>query len=120
MHSAFRSAPSIEIMTPGDKGLATEVRQKIEDHPSLKALKISVWSVDKAVCLDGQNDMQRHSGEAENVARSVPGVRKVYNHVPRTARSDALRMWPARAILRITLASSRSDGNSRSLIELFT
>jgi osmotically-inducible protein OsmY len=81
--SAVQSTPNIEVTAPAlsDDTLAIEVRQKIENRPSLKFFRISVWCVDHAVYLDGQVDTGRDSGEAEDVARSVPGVRKVYNYL---------------------------------------
>jgi osmotically-inducible protein OsmY len=81
--SAVQSTSNIEVTASAlsDDTLAVEVLQKIENQPSLKFFRISVWCVNHAVYLDGQVDTRRDSGEAEDVARSVPGVRKVYNHL---------------------------------------
>jgi osmotically-inducible protein OsmY len=80
---APQSTPSIEVTAPdrGDASLAAEVRDRIREQPSLKFFNIAVRSVDRAVYLDGQVDSSLDSGEAGQIASTVPGVRKVYNHL---------------------------------------
>jgi hypothetical protein len=44
-------------------------------------LRLARYAVALTLCRNAPRRRRRESGEAEDVARSVPGVRKVYNHV---------------------------------------
>jgi osmotically-inducible protein OsmY len=80
---ALQSTPSIEVTAPdrSDASVAAEVREKIGEQPSLKFFNIAVRSVNHAVYLEGQVDSNLDSSEAGQIASSVPGVRKVHNHL---------------------------------------
>ena len=79
---AVQSTPSVEVTAPeSDDALAAHVRQKIEEEPSLKFFSIGVRSIDHAIYLEGLVDTGVDIAEADDIAASVPGVRKVYNHL---------------------------------------
>jgi osmotically-inducible protein OsmY len=78
----LQSTPSVEVTAPeSDDALAVQVRQKIDEQPSLKFFSIGVRSIDHAIYLEGLVDTGADIAEADDVAASVPGVRKVYNHL---------------------------------------
>jgi len=62
-----------------DARISAEVSKQIDAHSSLRFFGIRVWTVDRAVYLDGMVDTEVDRGLAEDVARSVPGVRAVYD-----------------------------------------
>ena len=75
--------PSVEITSqePTDEQLAADVRQRLREHSSLKFFRIDVRSVDHAIYLYGETDTRVDVDEAGDVARSVPGVRRIYNYL---------------------------------------
>jgi osmotically-inducible protein OsmY len=62
-----------------DARISAEVGKQIDAHSSLRFFGIRVWTVNRAVYLDGMVDTEVDRGLAEDVARSVPGVKAVYD-----------------------------------------
>ena len=79
--AANQSLPQVELTAPtrDDAVIAAAVRQKINEHPSLRFFGINVRSVDHAVYLEGQVDTPYDSAEARRIAEAVPGVKTVYD-----------------------------------------
>lgn len=70
------------IVTGGDftdREIRGEVMRRIDEKLVLGTQNISVQSFNHDVYLYGTADTRMESEEAEAIARTVPGVRKVYN-----------------------------------------
>jgi osmotically-inducible protein OsmY len=79
--AASQSLAQVELTasTRDDAVIAANVRQKINEHPSLRFFDINVRSVDHTVYLEGQVDTPFDSAEARRIAEAVPGVKTVYD-----------------------------------------
>lgn len=64
---------------PTDHEIRAEVLKRIAEKPALGTENIDVQSFDRDVYLYGLVTSRMDSEEAEAVARTVPGVRNVYN-----------------------------------------
>jgi osmotically-inducible protein OsmY len=62
-----------------DARISAEVKKQIDARSSLRFFGIRVWTVDRAVYLDGMVDTEVDRGLAEDIARAVPGVKAVYD-----------------------------------------
>ena len=69
----------IAIVEAADMQIRAEVTQRINDRPVLRFANIDVQSFDHDVYLNGLVDTGAESAQAEAIASSVPGVRRVYN-----------------------------------------
>ena len=64
---------------PTDRQIRAEVIRQIDEKPALRTENIDVQSFHRNVYLYGAVDSRMDSEEAEAIARSAPGVVKVYN-----------------------------------------
>ena len=62
-----------------DLRISAEVQKQIDQQPSLKFYNITVRSYHHVVYLEGLVDSRMDRSEAGAIARSVPGVQRVYN-----------------------------------------
>jgi hypothetical protein len=62
-----------------DREIHAEVLRRIGEKPALATENIDVQSFDHNVYLYGSVTSRKDSEQAEAIARTVPGVRKVYN-----------------------------------------
>lgn len=62
-----------------DAKLRQDVQQQINLRPSLRFFNIDVQTHDQAVYLEGLVDTEVDRSEAQEIAMSVAGVKKVYN-----------------------------------------
>ncbi len=62
-----------------DASLVAAVSQRINEHPSLRFFNLRIQASEGNVYLLGAVDTEVDRALAEDVARSVPGVRQVYN-----------------------------------------
>jgi osmotically-inducible protein OsmY len=62
-----------------DASLRDQVRHHINERASLRFFNVDVQSYDGVVYLEGLVDTEIDRGQAEDIAKSVPGVKKVYN-----------------------------------------
>jgi osmotically-inducible protein OsmY len=69
----------IVIFEEADTQIRAEVTQRINERPELRFAHIDVQSFHHEVYLSGLVDTGAESAQAESIARSVPGVRKIYN-----------------------------------------
>jgi osmotically-inducible protein OsmY len=69
----------IVITGDADTQIRAEVMQRINERPVLRFANIDVQSFHHDVYLNGLVDTGTESAQAEAIARSVPGVRNVYN-----------------------------------------
>jgi len=69
----------IVIIGDPDAQISAEVTQRINERPGLRFANIDVQSFHHDVYLNGLVDTGVESAQAEAIARSVPGVRKIYN-----------------------------------------
>jgi osmotically-inducible protein OsmY len=69
----------IVIIGDADTQIRAEVTQRINERPVLRFANIDVQSFHNNVYLNGLVDTGAESAQAEAIARSVPGVSKVYN-----------------------------------------
>ncbi len=63
--------------TPADAALSAAVEQQINEEAGLESDHITVRADNGTVYLDGLVDTAAEQGQAEDIARSVPGVRQV-------------------------------------------
>ncbi len=66
---------------PKDERIMEEVNERLMQHGRLNALGINVVASDGKVSLQGVVGSERERRMAEQVAQSVPGVRRVYNRL---------------------------------------
>jgi hypothetical protein len=69
----------IVIIGDPDSQIGAEVTQRINERPVLRFARIDVQSFHHDVYLSGLVDTGAESAQAEAIARTVPGVRNVYN-----------------------------------------
>jgi osmotically-inducible protein OsmY len=62
-----------------DAQIRADVTQRINERPALRFANIDVQSFHHDVYLNGLVDTGAESAQAEAIARSAPGVRKIYN-----------------------------------------
>jgi osmotically-inducible protein OsmY len=62
-----------------DREIHAEVLRRIGEKPALATENIDVQTFDHDVYLYGSVTSRKDSEQAEAIARTVPGVRKVYN-----------------------------------------
>jgi osmotically-inducible protein OsmY len=62
-----------------DVKLSSDVRRAIDIHPALQVDQLRVQAADRVVFLNGTVDTWIEYYDAENAARSVPGVARVVN-----------------------------------------
>jgi osmotically-inducible protein OsmY len=62
-----------------DTQIRVEVTQRINERSALRSANVDVQSSHHDVYLNGLVDTGAESAQAEAIARSVPGVRNVYN-----------------------------------------
>jgi osmotically-inducible protein OsmY len=62
-----------------DAQIRAEVTQRIKESPGLRFDNIDVQTFHNDVYLRGLVDTAAESAQAESIARSVPGVGKIYN-----------------------------------------
>lgn len=78
--AAVLSGAALARMDSGeDARLRHAVLSEIDAHPALRIYHIGVHSDNGVVYLEGIVGTRIDRNEARDVARSVPGVRKVYN-----------------------------------------
>ena len=78
--TAPSDAPVIVTGTPStDREIRAEVVSRIGDEPALRTENINVQTSDGNVYLHGAVTSRIDSERAEAVARTVPGVKEVYN-----------------------------------------
>lgn len=66
---------------PQDTKLSSDVERSINSHPALLTDLLHVQAADHVVYLNGSADTWVEYYEAEDVARAVPGVRRVVNKI---------------------------------------
>lgn len=64
-----------------DKSISTQVSAKLAADPATKATQIQVETYDGVVQLSGFVDTKESIPKAEEIARSVEGVKKVKNNL---------------------------------------
>jgi hypothetical protein len=69
----------IVIIGDADTQIRAEVAQRINERPVLRFANIDVQSFHHDVYLNGLVDTGAESAQAEAIARSVPGVKRVFN-----------------------------------------
>ncbi|MDD2388136.1 MAG: BON domain-containing protein [Desulfobacterales bacterium] len=62
-----------------DKTITGKVKAKLIDDPVVKARKIDVDTIDSTVILTGVVETGAEAGRAADIARKVPGVKRVKN-----------------------------------------
>jgi len=69
----------IVITGDADMQIRADVTRRINERHALRFANIDVQSFHHDVYLNGLVDTAAESAQAEAIARTVPGVRKVYN-----------------------------------------
>jgi hyperosmotically inducible protein len=64
---------------PDDAKIQQQVQQKIYENSSLRSLNIYVQTVGHVVYLKGSVDTRSDRRRAAAIARTVPGVKQIYN-----------------------------------------
>lgn len=64
-----------------DQSLTDTVQKVLMDDAEANLLKVDVYTVDAVVYLDGDLPQYEQKMRAEELARKVPGVKKVYNKI---------------------------------------
>lgn len=87
-------ANDIEVQLPAlgartDADLAREVAEALGWHPGVPADRIEVVVQDGRVTLTGEVDWHHERQAAEEAARSVPGVKEIYNQIALRAVSSS-------------------------------
>ena len=73
--------PMVRTPSQTDDVLAAEVGKKISEQPSLRGFRIMVFAMNGNVFIEGEVLTSVDEGIADQAARSVPGVKDVYNHL---------------------------------------
>jgi osmotically-inducible protein OsmY len=81
MFAAVLSGGAFAKHDAEDARIRAEVQKRINERPSLQFHNIAVGTVDHVVYLEGLVDTEIDWSQADEIARSVPGVSRVDNEL---------------------------------------